>query len=200
VVTTLCPGSDRAHYYQGAATLLVKLIADAASRRVLGAQVLGPGDADKRVDVMAMALRFGATVDNLANLDLGYTPPFSEAMDNLHHAENILRNKIDGVAQGLSPFEVKAKLAAGEEFVLLDVRSPVEVEALRIYASNITYVPLGALRRKLDNLPRDKPIVTFCKVSLRSYEALRILQGAGFEDVSFMDGGVVAWPFEFVSD
>ncbi|MGD8587552.1 MAG: FAD-dependent oxidoreductase [Chromatiales bacterium] len=197
VVTTLCPGPDRAHYYPGAATLLVKLIADAASRRVLGAQILGPGDADKRVDVMATALRFGATVDDLANLDLGYTPPFSEAMDNLHHAANILRNKIDGVAKGLSPLEVKAKLAAGEEFVLLDVRSPAEVEALRIDAPNITYVPLGKLRSELDHLPRDKPIVTLCKVSLRGYEALRILQGAGFANVSFMDGGVVAWPFEF---
>jgi hypothetical protein len=125
----------------------------------------------------SIVIQFGATVDDLANLDLGYTPPFSEAMDNLHHAANILCNKIDGVAQGLSPFEVKTKLAAGEEFVLLDVRSAVEVEALRIDAPNITYVPLGMLRSKLDNLPKDKPIVTFCKVSLRGYEALRILQG-----------------------
>ena len=199
VVTTLCPGPDRAHYYPGAATLLVKLIADAASRKVLGTQILGPGDADKRVDVMATALRFGATVDDLANLDLGYTPPFSEAMDNLHHAANILRNKIDGVAEGLSPFEVRAKLNNGEDFVLLDVRSPVEVEALRIDAPNITYLPLGKLRNELAHLPTDKPIVTFCKVSLRGYEALRILKGAGFENVSFMDGGVVAWPFEYAS-
>jgi hypothetical protein len=157
VVTTLCPGPDRPHYYPGAATLLVKLIADAASRRVLGAQILGPGDADKRVDVMATALRFGATVDDLANLDLGYTPLFSEAMDNLHHAANILRNKIDGVAHGLSPFEVLAKLDAGEDFVLLDVRSPVEVEALRIDALNITYVPLGKLRNELERLSSDRP-------------------------------------------
>lgn len=197
VVTTLCPGPDRAHYYPGAATLLIKLIADVDSRKVLGAQILGPGDAVKRVDVMATALRFGATVDDLANLDLGYSPPFSEAMDNLHHAANILRNKIDGVAVGLSPFDVRAKLDGGEDFVLLDVRSPAEVEALRIDAPNVMYVPLGKLRAGLAHLPADKQIVTFCKVSLRGYEALRILQGAGFENVQFMDGGVVAWPFAY---
>ena len=92
---------------------------------------------------------------------------------------------------------MQEKLAAGEDFVLLDVRSPVEVQALRIDAPNITYMPLGKLRNQLDQLPKDKPIVTFCKVSLRGYEALRILQGAGFENVSFMDGGVVAWPYGF---
>ena len=197
VVTTLCPGSDRAHYFPGAATLLVKLIADAKSRKVLGAQILGPGDAVKRVDVLATALRFGATVDDLATLDLGYSPPFSEAMDNLHQAANILRNKIDGVAEGLSPFEVRAKLDGGEDLILLDVRSPGEVETLRIDVPNVEYVPLGKLRTELAKLPKDKPIVTFCKVSLRGYEALRILRGAGFEDVRFMDGGVVAWPFDY---
>jgi rhodanese-related sulfurtransferase len=71
------------------------------------------------------------------------------------------------------------------------------VEALRIDAPNVMYVPLGKLRAELAHLPADKQIVTFCKVSLRGYEALRILQGAGFENVQFMDGGVVAWPFAY---
>ena len=90
VLTTLVPGPDRAHYYPTAATLLVKLVADAANGRLLGAQALGPGDAVKRIDVLATALTFGATIDHLPDLDLGYAPPYSSAVDPLAHAANVL--------------------------------------------------------------------------------------------------------------
>lgn len=85
----------------------------------------------KRIDVVATALTFGSTIDDLADLDLGYAPPYASAMDNLHHAANILRNKRDGLARGLSPQEVRDKLTRGEDFVLLDVRTPKELEELR---------------------------------------------------------------------
>jgi NADPH-dependent 2,4-dienoyl-CoA reductase/sulfur reductase-like enzyme/rhodanese-related sulfurtransferase len=196
VVTTLAPAPDHAHYYPGAKVIFCKLVADAHTRRVLGIQVVGPGEAAKRVDVVATALRFGATVDDLATLDLGYAPPYSGALDNVIHAANIIRNKLDGVADTISPIEVKAKMEAGEDFCLLDVRGPAEYEAMRIEDERVKLVPLGKLRASLDELPRDVEIIPFCKISLRGYEAQRILQGAGFEGVRFMDGGVVAWPYE----
>ena len=196
VVTTLAPAPDHAHYYPGAKVILVKLVADADTRKVLGVQVVGPGEAAKRVDVVATALRFGATVDDLATLDLGYAPPYSGALDNVIHAANIIRNKLDGIADTISPIEVKAKMEAGEDFVLLDVRGPVEYETMRIEDPRVTLIPLGKLRTSLDELPRDKEIIPFCKISLRGYEAQRILEGAAFENVRFMDGGVIAWPYE----
>jgi rhodanese-related sulfurtransferase len=196
VVTCLAPGPDKPHYYPTAQTLLIKLIADADTRRLLGIQAVGPGEADKRVDVAATALRFKATVDDVATLDLAYAPPYSQALDNLIHAANIVRNKIDGLAESISPQEVKAKMDRGDDFILLDVRSPAEYEAVRIEDPRVRLIPLGRLRPSLDDLPRDKEIIPFCKISLRGYEAYRILKGAGFTNVRFMDGGIVAWPYE----
>jgi NADPH-dependent 2,4-dienoyl-CoA reductase/sulfur reductase-like enzyme/rhodanese-related sulfurtransferase len=198
VVTTLAPAPDHAHYYPGAKVIFVKMVADAKTRKVLGVQVVGPGEAAKRVDVIATALRFGATVDDVATLDLGYAPPYSGALDNVIHAANILRNKMDGVAQTISPLEVKRKMDAGEQFLLLDVRGPAEYEQMRIEDERVRLLPLGKLRASLDELPKDTEIIPFCKISLRGYEAQRILKGAGFENVRFMDGGVVAWPYEIV--
>ena len=81
-----------------------------------------------------------------------------------------------------------------EDFVFLDVRSVGEYEQVRL--PNTKNIPLGALRGRLDELPRDKPIVTFCEISLRGYEAALILQAGGFQDVRVMDGGVAMWPYE----
>jgi NADPH-dependent 2,4-dienoyl-CoA reductase/sulfur reductase-like enzyme/rhodanese-related sulfurtransferase len=200
VVATLAPAPDHAHYYPGAKVIFVKMVADAKTRKLLGVQVVGPGNAAKRVDVIATALRFGATVDDVATLDLGYAPPYSGALDNVIHAANILRNKMDGVAKTISPLEVKAKMDAGEDFVLLDVRGLAEYEAMRIEDKRVKLLPLGKLRASLDQLSKDEEIIPFCKISLRGYEAQCILEGAGFKNVRFMDGGVVAWPFEIAKD
>jgi NADPH-dependent 2,4-dienoyl-CoA reductase/sulfur reductase-like enzyme/rhodanese-related sulfurtransferase len=196
VVTILAPGPDRAHYYPGFAIIVVKLIADASSRKVLGVQIVGPGDVSKRLDVAATAMRFGATVDDMGTLDLGYAPPYSEAIDNIIQAANIMRNKIDGIAQAVTPSEVKSKIDKGGDFIFLDVRTQKEHDSLCIDAPNVRLIPLGLLRKNLEHLPKDKEIVTFCKVSLRGYEAFRILKSAGFNKVAFMDGGVITWPYE----
>lgn len=199
VVASLAPAPDHAHYYPGAKVIFVKLIADADTRKVLGVQVVGPGEVAKRVDVIATALCFGATVDDLATLDLGYAPPYSGALDNVIHAANIARNKLDGIANAISPVEVKARVDAGEDFVLLDVRGPSEYEAMRIKDPRVKLVPLGSLRTSVSDLPKDKEIISLCKISLRGYEAQRILEGLGFENVRFLDGGVVAWPYEIAT-
>lgn len=195
VATALVPGPDRAHYYPTAATLLLKLVADGKDGRLLGAQALGAGDAVKRIDVLATALTFGATLDHLPDLDLGYAPPYSTAVDPLAHAANVLRNKRDGLTRAIAPRELKARLDAGEALVLLDVRTPAERDQTQLQDPRVVWIPLGQLRKRLTELPKDRAIVCFCKVSQRGYEAQRILDGAGFANVSFLDGGLVAWPY-----
>jgi len=186
--------TDFAHLYPGSKPIVIKLIAERSSRKVLGAQVAGPGVVDKRVDVIATAITLGATVDQLAQLDLCYAPPFSNAMDALHQTANAMRNKLDGLAESLSATAVKEMLDNHEDFIFLDVRSPAEQEEVRIKGSIL--IPLGALRQKLTELPVDALIVPFCKMSLRGYEAQLILQHAGFRNVRYMEGGILGWPYE----
>ena len=193
-ITVVVPDADRPHYMPAAKSLIIKLVVDARARKLLGAQAVGPGAGEKRMDVAAMAITTGMTVDQLSKVDLCYAPPYAPALDNLITAANVARNKLDGQMAGLTSSDVKQRLDAKEGFVLLDVRSPAEHQQERLPGS--TLIPLGALRSRLDELPRDKEIVTFCKVSLRGYEAAKILQGAGFPNVRVMDGGITAWPFE----
>jgi NADPH-dependent 2,4-dienoyl-CoA reductase/sulfur reductase-like enzyme/rhodanese-related sulfurtransferase len=199
VVTALSPATDNAHYYPTHKPLLLKLIADRKTRKLLGLQAVGLGETVKRVDVVAIALAFGATVDDLPAFDLGYAPPYSTAVDIAAHAANILSNKISGIARALTPMEVKAKIDRGDNFIWLDVRTPAEYKRERIEDPRIKLVPLGMLRQRINELPRDKEIITFCKFSLRGYEAQTILDGEGYKDVKFMDGGLEAWPYEVVA-
>jgi NADPH-dependent 2,4-dienoyl-CoA reductase/sulfur reductase-like enzyme/rhodanese-related sulfurtransferase len=196
VVTCLAPAPDKPHFMPGARLLFLKLIADRKTRKLLGAQATGPGDADRRIDIAAMALTSGMTVDQLANADLVYAPPFSPAVDNLITAANILRNKIEGRMDGITPGGVLAKLERGDDFTLLDVRSPAELEMMRIEGA--VHIPLGALRGRLDEIDRGKPVVAFCKISLRGYEAALILKKAGVADVQVMDGGILMWPGKLI--
>ena len=192
--TVLAPAPDKAHFMPTAKPLLLKLVVDSKTRRLLGAQAAGPGAGDKRIDVAAMAITAGMTVDQLANADLCYAPPYAPAMDNIITAANIARNKLDGHMVGVTAAEVHQMLGEKRDFVLLDVRSQREYDQVRLPGS--TLIPLGALRGRLGELPGDKEIVTFCKISLRGYEAALILKAAGFKHVRVMDGGIVMWPYE----
>ena len=78
----------------------------------------------------------------------------------------------------------------------LDVRSPKEYEEIHIDHPKVTLIPLGKLQEELKNLPKDKEVITFCQISLRGYDAQRMLEANGFNKVAFMEGGVLAWPFE----
>lgn len=194
-LVALTPGPDRAHYYPTAKPMVLKLISHGETGALLGVQAVGAGDVAKRIDVAATALSYGAKTADLAELDLAYAPPYSSAVDLLAHAANVIDNKAKGIAKAISPEALKAKLDAGEEFVMLDVRSPKEVTAVSFNDARVVNIPLGMLRARLAELPRDKEIVTFCKISVRGYEAQRILNGEGFDKVQFLDGGLMAWPY-----
>ena len=105
-------------------------------------------------------------------------------------------NKLDGLARGLSPLEAKRRLDQGDDIILLDVRTPGEFDLMRLPYPNVIHIPLGALRARAGELPKDKDILAFCKVSMRGYEAQRILNAAGYTRVWFIEGGLVGRPFE----
>jgi rhodanese-related sulfurtransferase len=117
-------------------------------------------------------------------------------MDNILTAANILRNKLDGAMDGISAVEVKQKMDNGDKFIFLDVRSPAELEMMRI--DPCLHIPLGKLRSELAQFGNDKDveIIAFCKISLRGYEAALILKHAGFTNVKVMDGGILMWPYK----
>lgn len=193
VETVISPAPDRAHFFPGAKPIVLKMVADRTTGRVLGLQAAGEGAVDKRLDAAATAITFRATAEQVSQLDLAYAPPYAAAMDNLIVAADIMKNKLAGHARGISAQEVKRKLDDGHDFILLDVRSPAEHAEVGIEGAKL--VPLGMLREKAAELPKDKEIIAFCKISLRGYEAQKILDAAGFADAKFMDGGILAWPY-----
>ncbi len=194
VVTAMAPGDDRAHYMPQSKVLLLKIVADKKTGRLLGAQATGPGEGAKRIDVAATAISAGMTLEDVANLDLAYAPPYAPAMDNLITAANVARNKRDGFMSGISAEAVYRKIQNKDDFIFLDVRAPQEYAEVRL--PKATLIPLGSLRNRLSELPRDKEVVAFCKVSLRGYEAALILKAAGLTDVKVLDGGIAMWPYE----
>jgi NADPH-dependent 2,4-dienoyl-CoA reductase/sulfur reductase-like enzyme/rhodanese-related sulfurtransferase len=200
LVMAIVPQQDRAHYYPGHQTIITKLIADSKSGRLLGFQIVGPGEAAKRADVLVTAMTFGATLKQIADLDLSYAPPFNTAIDAAAHAANVARNKAEGTAESLLPSEVEEKLQHGDDFVLLDVRTPGEFAKKHIPGKQVKLIPVGDLRQRLSDLPKDKEIVTYCAAGVRAYEAARILKGAGIKDVKFMDGSMTIWTYDTVTE
>jgi NADPH-dependent 2,4-dienoyl-CoA reductase/sulfur reductase-like enzyme/rhodanese-related sulfurtransferase len=195
-ITVLSPAPDKAHFLKDARLIIIKFIVDKGSRKLLGAQIVGPGDVAKRMEIVVAHMTSGAHVTEIGHYDLAYAPPFSPAMDNIITTANIAENKLNGIGNAYTPFEVKRKIDDGEDFILLDVRSPGEFEEIGIADSRVKLIPLGQLRKRLEELPVDKEIITFCKISLRGYEAERILAGEGYKKVKFLDGGIACWPFE----
>jgi NADPH-dependent 2,4-dienoyl-CoA reductase/sulfur reductase-like enzyme/rhodanese-related sulfurtransferase len=193
VVTGTANGHDRSHFYPGGKITTIKLIADAEDGRLLGAQIVGAGEACKSIDVVASALAFGRSVAEVADLDLAYAPPFGGPIANVSHAANVIRNKIEGIANTISIAEVKARLAGGEDLLFVDVRSASEVEKNPFTAGDVMAVPLGALRARAGELPRDRQLVCVCPLGIRAYEASRILHAAGLADTKFMEGGTTCF-------
>lgn len=176
--------------------LVTKLIAEKSTGRILGAQCLGPGDVSKQIATWATAIKGGLTVEDMVNGDLPYAPPFSLAIDHSIACAHILQNKMKGLFQGISALELKEKINRGDDMFLIDTRSPDEYEETRLGIGE-HLIPLGMLRNRLNELPedKDKEIITFCKISLRGYEAAVMLKAFGFNNVKVLEGGMSAWLF-----
>jgi NADPH-dependent 2,4-dienoyl-CoA reductase/sulfur reductase-like enzyme/rhodanese-related sulfurtransferase len=193
IETVLVPTPDRAHYYPGNRTIITKLIADRATHRVLGAQVVGEGVVDKPIDTLALGIAMGITVEALSGMDLAYTPPFASALSSSIVAANVMLNKLAGKVRGVSPCVLALDDPALQ---LVDVRT--EPEFLIAAIPEAVNIPLQELHERLGELDPARPTVVVCKVGRRAYGAALHLQQQGFTDVRILDGGMTAWPYETV--
>jgi len=193
--TVVNVGPDKPGFMKGR-RLITKLVVEKSSGRILGAQVLGPGDVGKQVAIWAIAIKGKLTVDDMAGADLPYAPPFSLAIDHSIATAHIMQNKLRGYFRGISAGEFREALKSHKPMVLLDVRNPEEYEQMRLGVGE-RLIPLGQLRARMDELPQEKnvSIVLWCQVSLRGYEAARILLASGYTNVLVLEGGLAAWPF-----
>jgi NADPH-dependent 2,4-dienoyl-CoA reductase/sulfur reductase-like enzyme/rhodanese-related sulfurtransferase len=192
VWTCISPSGDRSHFYPGGKIIVIKLVADKKTGRLLGAQIVGPGDVVRRLDIVTATIAMKGTIDDLGNMDLAYAPPFGSAIEATAHAANILRNKRDGLADAMSPDEFRARLSSDDpSFLVLDVRTKRETEtAGKIDDPRYLRLELEELRARVDELPRDRQPLIVCAVGARAYEATRFLKSAGFADARFVEGGM----------
>ncbi|HEQ70885.1 MAG TPA: pyridine nucleotide-disulfide oxidoreductase, partial [Spirochaetia bacterium] len=195
IETVINASPDKPGFMKGK-LLVSKMVVDRKSGRMLGLQCVGPGDVGRQIASGALAVMGGLTVADLVNADLPYAPPFSLAIDHFIATAHIMENKLTGKMKGISAEEVKQLVDRQEDVFILDVRGPDEYEAMRLGIGEVL-IPLGALRTRTADLPENKqrPIVCFCKISLRGYEAARFLLSLGYTDVRVMEGGIMAWPY-----
>ncbi|TWT39282.1 FAD-dependent oxidoreductase [Blastopirellula retiformator] len=178
--------NHHAGYFPGAKQLALKLVFEKESGKILGAQCTGVAGVDKRIDVIATAMQLGATVRQLAGVDLCYAPPFGSAKDPVHMAAFSACNYLDGIDAFL---ESDADLEGRQ---VVDVRTEKEVSSKPLAGAEGTLpIPLDELRQRLGELDPAKPTVVSCGVGVRAHAAARILRQNGFSDVQNLSGGAL---------
>lgn len=175
--------SSHATYYPGSTQLSMKLLF-ASDGKILGAQAVGNDGVDKRIDVLATALRLGGTVYDLEKLELCYAPPYSSAKDPVNMLGFTAANVLRGDTKIFHYDEVDT--LDRKQITLLDVRTPEEFQMGGIEGAG--NIPLDELRQRMNELPKEKPVYVFCQVGLRGYLASRILMQHGY-DVFNLSGG-----------
>jgi NADPH-dependent 2,4-dienoyl-CoA reductase/sulfur reductase-like enzyme/rhodanese-related sulfurtransferase len=177
--------AHHAGYYPGAEAMTLKLLFDAETGHVLGAQAVGGAGVDKRIDVLAVAIQAGMTVFDLEEMELAYAPQYGSAKDPINMAGFVAA----GLLRGEHPqVDVEAALSASpsERPLLLDVRTPGEFSAGHIPGA--VNIPVDDLRARLAELPRDRQIAVYCQVGQRGYLATRVLRQNGFSAANIGGG------------
>ncbi len=175
--------ASHASYYPGAKPMSLKLIFGEEGR-VLGAQVMGYDGVDKRIDVLAAAIRLKATVDDLAELELAYSPPYSSAKDPVNITGYIAQNVLSGKTHVITGKELEGYRS--EDYLLIDVRTPEEFANGHLEGAQ--NIPLDSLRDRLNELDKNKTFLAYCKIGLRGYTAERILSQHGFKAMNITGG------------
>jgi rhodanese-related sulfurtransferase len=193
-VACLAPSGDRSHFYPGGKMIIIKLVGDRNTGKLLGAQLVGPGDIVRRLDTIAATLTFGGTIDDLANMDLSYAPPFGTAIEAVAHAANILCNKRDGMAEATTSLELRRLLDTDKDVTIIDVRTQAELDSSgKIEDARYRHINMENLRGAVSKLPGEKPIIIICQVGQRSYEAACLLKAKGFKHATYVEGGMIVF-------
>lgn len=176
---------SHASYYPGASNMSIKALWDKKTLKIIGAQIVGFDGVDKRMDVLASSIRFGAKITDLANLELCYAPPFGSAKDPVNMLGFVAENIITGKMKQFFWNDVE-KLPRDGSVTLLDVRTVTEVKRGRI--DGFINIPLDSLRERIEEISKDKPVYLHCHSGLRSYIALCILKGNGYDCFNLAGG------------
>ena len=176
---------SHASYYPGGRQMIMKVLFERGTYRLLGAQIVGHEGVDKRIDVIATAISAGLTALDLKDLDLAYAPPYSSAKDPVNMAGFIIDNIRNGEVTQFHWRDVE-KLPRDGSVSLLDSRTAEEYE--NGHAEGFINIPLDDLRERLGELERGKPVYVMCQSGLRSYLACRILMQNGFDCYNFSGG------------
>ena len=176
---------SHAGYYPGGKTMTMKVVFEKNTFRLLGAQIVGYSGVDKRIDVLATAIRAGMKATELKELDLAYAPPYSSAKDPVNMAGFLIDNIANGTLKQWH-WEDEAALPRDGSVTLLDTRTVGEFR--RGHIDGFRNIPVDELRQRLDELDPAKPVYVICQSGLRSYIAVRILEGSGFTAYNFSGG------------
>ena len=177
-------GNGHASYYPGTNPMHLKVLFAPGDGMILGAQVAGVDGVDKRIDVMAVALRAGMSVFDLEHLELAYAPPYGSAKDPVNMAGFVAANILRGDLEQWHAEDYPART----EGMILDVRTPQEFDEWHI--EEAINLPLTELRQRLGELDRNQAIYVYCKSGFRGYLAYRILKQRGFSTVRNLSGGL----------
>lgn len=170
-------GKNHAGYYPNASMILLKLLFNATNGKIYGAQSIGEDGVDKRIDIIATAIKGGLTVEDLPELEFTYAPPFGSAKDPVNMAGYAATNIMEGLSESIQWHELESKQEEG--WLLVDVRTESELENNGKLKDALN-IPLDNLRERLNELPKEQPIIVSCQSGLRSYIAERILKQNGF--------------------
>ena len=183
--------NDKVGIMPDSAPLHFKLIFEVPTGKVLGAQAIGKGDATKRIDVIATAIKFGATVEDLKDLELCYAPPFGTAKDVVNYAGYVASNLLSGSFKQVNVDKVRELVENGDYIV--DVRERMEFE--NGHVKGAVNIPLSELRERVNEIPKDKPVYLHCRTGQRSYNAALALQNLGYDNVINITGSFLALSF-----
>lgn len=176
---------SHASYYPGAENMSIKVLWDKKTHKILGAQIVGFDGVDKRMDVLATAIRLGAKVTDLTRLELCYAPPFGSAKDPVNMVGFVAENVISGKVKQFFWHDVQS-LPRDGSVTLIDVRT--KTETARGMIDGFVNIPLDSLRESLGSIPKDRPVYVHCHSGLRSYIACRILAGNGYDCCNLAGG------------
>ena len=176
--------NSHATYYPGATQMTIKMLFEPESGKIFGAQIVGREGVDKRIDTIGVAMRLGASVYDLKDLELAYAPPFSSAKDPVNMAGFVAEN----IRTGLVKIAAYDAPDTDPDAILLDVREEAEVMAYAVPGA--VNIPLGQLRDRLSELDPEKRILVFCAIGVRAYTGARILSQNGFGKAEVYPGGV----------
>jgi len=177
--------TDKADYFPEWENIHLKMVFDKDTGRLLGLQGYGKGDLVKRVDVFSALLKNGSTLEDVLDAEFAYAPPYNSALDPLFSLACVARNSIYEGIEALPPD------THIDDRVIVDVRQESETKARPLRETNVQSIPLGDLRTRWEEVPRDRPIICACPKGLRSAEAVRILKEKGLTDVVYLGGGLL---------